>query len=101
MGLSETDRTGVDTQGVWYQVGALQLYLMLREPPPPLKNGTGPHFALHVPTESFYEIIGALRERGAEVVREPSLWPQDGIWEAFCLDPDGNMIELTGLLPST
>lgn len=97
LGLQELPRPDLDFPGAWYQVGALQLHLMQREQVPGRTRSIGPHFALHVPEEAFRSTLDALRERVVRITREPLQRESDGIWAAFCANPDGNLIEITDM----
>lgn len=99
MGLPEAKRPDFDFPGVWYQVGPLQLHLMQRDGSGFEGRGIGPHFALHVPTGEFHDYVEQVRSNGAEVMVEPNQREFDGVWAAFCKDPDGNIIELTDMGP--
>ncbi len=98
LGLPEIDRPDFGFPGAWYEVGALQLHLMQRELDQD-SEGIGPHFALYIPTDDFHSEVERLRTGGVAIMREPSQRPNDGIWAAFCTDPDGNIIELTDMGP--
>ena len=99
LGLSEAPRPDFGFPGVWYQIGALQLHLMERELPGAVGKGIGPHFALYVPTDEFTDFVEQVRGAGGEVMVEPNQRDSDGVWAAFCKDPDGNIIELTDMGP--
>ncbi len=98
LGLPEAPRPDFGFPGVWYDVGALQLHLMERDVPRGGK-GIGPHFALYVPTGEFQDFVEQVRGAGGEVMVEPNQRESDGVWAAFCKDPDGNIIELTDMGP--
>ena len=99
LGLPELPRPNFDFPGAWYQVGALQLHLMQRDRAPTVEQGVGPHIALHVSTEQFPSTVEALRAAGTPITREPAQRESDGVWAAFCTDPDGNLIEITDMGP--
>ena len=99
LGLPEAARPNFGFPGIWYQVGPLQLHLMERELPGAAGKGIGPHFALYVPTGEFKDFVEQVRGAGGEVMVEPNQRDSDGIWAAFCKDPDGNIIELTDMGP--
>ena len=100
MELPEAPRPDFGFPGVWYDVGSLQLHLMERDVADPGK-GIGHHFALYVPTDEFEEYIEQVRGAGGEVMIEPNQRESDGVWAAFCKDPDGNIIELTDMGPKS
>ena len=64
-----------------------------------MSKGIGPHFALYIPTEDFHSEVERLRGDGVSIMMEPNQRDLDGIWAAFCTDPDGNIIELTDMGP--
>ena len=98
LGLGEIERPDFGFPGAWYEVGALQLHLMQRTLQTDVE-GIGPHFALYIPTDDFHTEVERLRSEGVAITREPSQREHDGIWAAFCQDPDGNTIELTDMGP--
>ena len=98
LGLGEIDRPDFGFPGAWYEVGALQLHLMQRELDQDVE-GIGPHFALYIPTDDFHSEVERLRTDGVSIMVEPNQRDNDGIWAAFCKDPDGNIIELTDMGP--
>ena len=99
LGLPEIPRPGMDFPGGWFVIGDLQLHLMQREMTGGEVRGIGPHFALYIPTEDFHDEVERLRGAGVAITREPEQRDGDGIWAAFCADPDGNTIEPTDMGP--
>jgi glyoxylase I family protein len=86
--------------GAWLQLGTAQLHLVVVEtlgPPPP---GL-PHFALHVPADSWDATIAAVESHGVPFVRRPRSREDFGrrVRAAFVEDPAGNVIELTDVPP--
>lgn len=58
------------------------------------------HFAIEVGDEAeVATLTERLRADGREIVGEPR-WTGDGYYESVVLDPDGNRIELTAIVPS-
>ena len=54
------------------------------------------HLALRAPSrEAVDQVFALARERGAEVLHEPRVWPEyhPGYYGAFFRDPDGNNVE--------
>lgn len=88
--------------GLWYQLGAVQIHLIVREAPLPAggelppavlhhhrPSGRNPHIALAVSNlENWQRKLTA-----AGVVWEPSASGRAAI---FLADPDGNVLELQG-----
>ena len=101
LGFEELNRPNIGNPGIWYMAGALSLHISVTEG---FKAqdvvGIGPHFAMYVPTERFHETIAELEANGVRMVRRAMQREDDKIWAAFCLDPDGNLIEFTDLGPN-
>ena len=90
LGLASIPRPGFDFPGHWYQVGSnAQLHLMVYEETIPR---TMRHIALEV--EDFEEAVKDLRTNEIEIVDGPGKRTDDSDF-LFCLDPDGNMVEIT------
>jgi catechol 2,3-dioxygenase-like lactoylglutathione lyase family enzyme len=90
LGLQTIPRPPFDFPGHWYQVGpGAQLHLMVLGEDIP---ETMRHIALEV--EDFEETFKELQSKGIEVVSGPGKRP-DGSDYLFCLDPDGNRVEIT------
>lgn len=92
LGLTKVERT-LKYPGVWYQVGAVQVHLIVDAAiTPKLQNsekwGRNPHLALAV--ESLEAAKAHLMAHGYECQLSAS-----GRAALFTQDPDGNMIELT------
>ena len=98
LGLPEAERPDFGFPGAWYQIGPLQLHLMQRDVPEG-GTGIGPHFALWIPTYEFQDYVEQVRDGGGSIMVEPNQRESDGVWAAFCKDPDGNIIELTDMGP--
>ncbi len=92
LGLEKVDRP-FSYAGVWYQIGPVQLHLIVDEtlnlvPANPEKLGRNPHFALGV---SNLETAKAhLLAHNCSIQLSAS-----GRAALFTQDPDGNVIELT------
>ncbi|MBD2090146.1 VOC family protein [Microcoleus sp. FACHB-1515] len=91
LGLMKVDRP-LKYPGAWYQIGAVQLHLIVDEQmepiAPPEKWGRDRHFALGVVD---LEVAKAhLQAQGCELQMSAS-----GRSALFTQDPDGNVIELT------
>ena len=90
LGLPTIQRPPFDFPGHWYQVGInVQLHLMVYEE---TISRTMRHIALEV--EGFEEAVQDLRTQEIEIVEGPGKRTDDSEY-LFCLDPDGNMVELT------
>lgn len=99
-GFEELRRPDFGFPGMWLRVGDLQLHFIETDEMP--TPGTGfPHFALHVPTETFHDTIQALHDAGIPV-GDPQSRDDWGttVWQAFLSDPAGNVIELTNIGPT-
>jgi catechol 2,3-dioxygenase-like lactoylglutathione lyase family enzyme len=99
LGLAELPRPDFGFPGAWYRVGALQLHLMSRADADPGDGLLRPHIALHVPTDRFHPTLDALRAAGVPVALDAMQRADDGCWQAFVTDPDGNLVELTDMGP--
>ncbi|MGH0038010.1 MAG: VOC family protein [Myxococcota bacterium] len=93
LGLAEAERPELGFPGAWYQLGAIQLHLIV--PPEGLDTGArpeklspiAPHLALAI--DRYEAARDGLKAAGLDVVE---LGPAAGqMWVA---DPDGNIIEL-------
>ena len=90
LGLPNIERPSFAFPGRWYQVGpARQLHLMVLEEEIPK---TMRHMALEV--EDLREAQEDLKRNGIEVIEGPGK-RLDGSDYLFCLDPDGNRVEIT------
>lgn len=98
LGLHEIERPPFLIKGLWYDLGAFELHLMLHEnahPPSihPLNPTVQPHFALAMSQEDINRTLEKLEKAGIELVKEPKKSPT-GVWQAFFCDFDKNMIEV-------
>jgi catechol 2,3-dioxygenase-like lactoylglutathione lyase family enzyme len=93
LGLEQKPRPNFATPGVWYQLGGLELHLILTSRqllPAGEKPATDAHLALAV---QDCELIR--RElKAAGVAYQESSAP---VQQIFIRDPDGNVIELQGM----
>jgi len=93
LNLSTIPRPNFSFPGQWYQCGEAQLHLMeMEEEIAPSDR----HFALEV--ADFTETLEVLRNCGA-LLEGPGT-REDGSQYLFCVDPDGNHIEITHHPPS-
>jgi catechol 2,3-dioxygenase-like lactoylglutathione lyase family enzyme len=101
LGFEELPRPDLGIPGMWLRVGALQLHFIETDEMPTPGRGF-PHYALHVPTDSFEATIDALRAAGVPFLGEPSSRVDFGttVLAAFVHDPAGNFIELTNVGPA-
>ena len=98
LGLSELKRPPFFIEGLWYDLGDLELHLMLYEQAEqpqvhPLNETVQAHFALSVPKLQLNIILEKLKTAGIELIAEPSRSPA-GVLQVFFYDFDKNMIEL-------
>ena len=100
LGFDELPRPDLGVPGMWLKVGDLQLHFIETDEMPIPGKGF-PHYALHVPTDSFDETMEALRAAGVPFLGEPSTRTDFGktVLAAFVHDPAGNSIELTNVGP--
>ena len=76
--------------GEWYQIGPHhQLHLMEVDG----QINQRQHFAIEV--DDIRETYQILNSKGVRIVEAPGERPHDGSDYMFCLDPDGNLIEIT------
>jgi catechol 2,3-dioxygenase-like lactoylglutathione lyase family enzyme len=57
--------------------------------------------SLIVGVEDLREAVSGLRERGAQIILEPTDRPDWGIRVAYLRDPDGNLIEVNSPMPQS
>ena len=88
LNLESIPRPDFSFPGVWYQLGAQQLHLIRSDV---VRNKTQ-HFAIEV--HDIQETFETLKARGVPIVSPPGKRPHDHSDYMFCLDPDGNLIEL-------
>ncbi|MEN8260594.1 MAG: VOC family protein [Pseudomonadota bacterium] len=91
---SSNDRPQMPYDGVWYQIGAQQLHLLVLPSPDaglerPPHGGHDHHVALTV--SDFEALKQALDKAGV-----PYSLSKSGRKALFCRDPDGNALELIG-----
>jgi glyoxylase I family protein len=100
LGFERLPRPDFGFPGLWLRVGNLQLHLIETHERPPPGKGL-PHFALHVPADSFRPTVEALRAAGVTMLGEPSTRVDFGqpVQAVFISDPAGNIIELTDVGP--
>jgi len=93
LGLKEIARPPFNFPGAWYQVGDSQIHLIVYPEKAPKERRIDPknaHLALRV--DDLHKAAARLAAEGVEHVASPNSiagWPQ-----IFCVDPDGNVIEL-------
>lgn len=97
-GLYENPATGFKSHFVSLGEGA-RLELMHRPGLLPAPAGTAAgyaHIALALGSRDAVDgVVAALRQRGVPIESEPRI-TGDGYYEAVILDPEGNLVELTG-----
>jgi len=101
LGFEELARPEIGIPGMWLGVGDLQLHFIETDEMPTPGKGF-PHFALHVPAESFDATVDELRAAGVPFLGEPGSRVDFGtttVLAAFITDPAGNVIELTNIGP--
>ena len=90
LGLTSIDRPPFAFPGHWYAVGAtLQLHLMVKDEIIP---DTARHVALEV--TDIQQALVDLKANAVEIVSGPNK-REDGSDYLFCMDPEGNLVELT------
>lgn len=92
LGLVPADRPELGFDGVWYDVGAQQIHLMVLPNPDPVTGrpqhgGRDRHVALGV--EDMDSVKCSLEQAGI-----PYTMSRSGRPALFCRDPDGNAVEL-------
>jgi len=99
LGLAEANRPPLRMPGLWLQVGATQIHLMVppdsAELPRPRaldRTPIAPHLAFEVP--ALEPMVSNLRARGIAVILSEFVEGQ-----AFLTDPSGNILELNAPLP--
>lgn len=91
LGLPPIDRPDYEFEGAWFALGPVELHLLLAEEhPTPSRR----HLAIEV--NDIDECVAALRAAGVGIVGGPGVRPHNGRSFAFCKDPSGNLIELSG-----
>jgi glyoxylase I family protein len=89
MGLTEIDRPDFKVDGVWFQLGASQLHLVVED------GHVGPesqHFAVQV--SDLDATVAAIEAHGVSVRTFGGRFLQGAGHQAFLQDPSGNSIEL-------
>ena len=89
LNLQPIPRPDFGFPGEWYQVGHQQLHLIHDQDVLNQKQ----HFAIEV--ANFKETFEILKSIAVTIVSPPGKRPHDHSDYMFCLDPDGNLIELT------
>ena len=91
LGLTPIERPDYDFEGAWFQCGDIEFHLIVAEEHlAPSRR----HLALAV--DDFDACLDQLRQNGVRLVGGPGTRPHSGRSFAFCKDPDGNLIEITG-----
>lgn len=93
LGLVEVPRPqGVKEQfaSAWYALGSIELHVVENSNFRPLREATGPHFAVNV--DNFDAIVERLNG-AAPIVFGPAQGP-DGITRIVVSDPTGNIVEI-------
>lgn len=100
LGLKEIQRPPFSFGGAWYEIGSGQLHLIVNPNAKAVRgtrdiDGADAHLALRV--NDYFKTVEHLKQQGVPVVSNPLTitgWSQ-----AFCCDPDGNVIELNAPQP--
>jgi catechol 2,3-dioxygenase-like lactoylglutathione lyase family enzyme len=97
LGFEELPRPDLGIPGMWLGVGDLQLHFIETDEMPTPGKGF-PHFAFHIPTESYHDTVRTLADAGLAVA-DPQCRDDWGttVWQTFLTDPAGNVIELTNI----
>jgi glyoxylase I family protein len=91
LGLPVLDRPNYEFEGAWFRCGPIELHLLLAEEH---QDPSRQHFAVEV--DKFDECIASIRCAGVGIVGGPGVRPHNRRSFAFCKDPSGNLIELSG-----
>jgi len=89
LNLQPIARPDFSFPGEWYEVGRQQLHLIEGQDVRNQKQ----HFAIEV--TSIKDTFEILTSKAVTIVSPPDERPHDHSNYMFCLDPDGNLIELT------
>ncbi|MBM4083019.1 MAG: glyoxalase [Planctomycetes bacterium] len=89
LGLPELQRPKFNVPGKWYRCGNSELHVVATDE---LIVESMRHFAIEV--ENFAQVVNRLKEKGVQILGQPDLRP-DGSHFVFCMDPDGNLVEIT------
>jgi glyoxylase I family protein len=94
LGLPEAERPPLRVAGLWLQVGATQIHLLVPPDPSELprprqldRTPIAPHLAFEVP--ALEPVVSRLRAQGITVILSEFVEGQ-----AFFTDPSGNILEL-------
>ncbi len=91
LGLSTIDRPDYDFEGAWFRCGDIEFHLIVAEEHlAPSRR----HLALSV--DDFDGCLQHLQRNEVRLVGGPGTRPHSGRSFAFCKDPGGNLIEITG-----
>jgi glyoxylase I family protein len=98
LGLVEVERPQFLINGLWYDLGAFQLHLMLYEKQKPmyfhpLNETVQPHLALSFTQSQVANILLKLKKSQIKLIKLP-MAAQTGEFQAFFYDFDTNMIEI-------
>ena len=100
LGMEEVPRPDFSFQGSWFQLGGVQIHLILKHDqsgpaginvPEHLTSTRTHHFAFEIDDAAAAE--PQLRERGVKIV-SPAKHRPDGAVQVFVEDPDGHVVEL-------
>tara|TARA_B100000700_G_scaffold232605_1_gene257586 strand:- start:354 stop:731 length:378 start_codon:yes stop_codon:yes gene_type:complete len=92
LGLVPIDRPNYEFEGAWYACGDIELHLLLAEEH---ADPSRRHLAIAV-DKHFDECITSLQCAGVGIVGGPGVRPHNSRSFAFCKDPAGNLLELSG-----
>jgi glyoxylase I family protein len=97
LGFEEIERPNFMTKGLWYNLGDIELHLMLYEQAAspqvhPLNETVQPHFALSISKNEIIMMIDRLKNFGVKLATEICYSPA-GLLQVFFYDFDNNMIE--------
>ncbi len=93
--LIEIQRPDFDFPGAWYEIEGHQLHLIVDPSSQTIRKDKSlssreGHFALRV--ENYYDTLKWLKQNEVEILEKP--YGKSGFAQIFCVDPDGNLIEL-------
>ena len=104
LGMRQVARPPFSFDGLWFQLGKVQMHLILEYAgsapagnllPQEKRQTRGPHFAFEVADADA--TIGILKQHNISILSGPKLRP-DGYVQVFISDPDGHLVELCSIV---
>lgn len=91
LGLQPLTRPDYEFEGAWFACGPIELHLLVAEEhQPPSRR----HLAIEV--DNFDACVEAIRAADVHIIGGPGVRPHNGRSFAFCKDPAGNLLEISG-----